>query len=407
MDKQKEAFDKLSRLKVGALFMEMGTGKTKVALDLISSKAEKVNYILWICPCSLKSEIESERQKWHPELTLDVVGCESIGSSDRIFLEVLEKAQNHKTFIVVDESLKIKNAEAKRTVRILHLGMYSEYRLILNGTPLTRNVLDLYSQMQFLSPKILGMSFTQFKNTYTEYYIHGRLKGLVKKQHNIDHLISKIEPYIFDSELELNQRKTFLNYSYRMTEEEMEEYQAIKDSYMCRYDEDGRLDFFSLAQSLQSFYTSCVDRKALLQEILDQSEEKTIVFVKYLKSIPEGSLKIIGEMNQKEREEALRRFKADEKVLFITYGSGSFGLNLQFCRRMIFLEHSFDYAQKVQAEARIYRIGQTQDVEYINLWCSVGLERMISESLRKKTNLLDEVKKEIEKRGEKEWLKTI
>lgn len=41
MTKQEEAFKKLSRLKVGALFMEMGTGKTKVALDLISSKQNK------------------------------------------------------------------------------------------------------------------------------------------------------------------------------------------------------------------------------------------------------------------------------------------------------------------------------------------------------------------------------
>lgn len=90
---QQSAFEKLSRLKVGALFMEMGTGKTKVALDLIQSKIHKVDYVLWICPCSLKCEIEAERQKWHADLRLDVVGCESIGMSDRIYLEVLEKCK--------------------------------------------------------------------------------------------------------------------------------------------------------------------------------------------------------------------------------------------------------------------------------------------------------------------------
>ena len=65
MTNQELAFKKLSRLKVGALFMEMGTGKTKVALDLIASKMHKVDYVLWICPCSLKAEIEAERVKWH------------------------------------------------------------------------------------------------------------------------------------------------------------------------------------------------------------------------------------------------------------------------------------------------------------------------------------------------------
>lgn len=124
-----DAFDKLSKLKVGALFMETGTGKTKIALDLMAYKAHKVDYILWICPCSLKGEIEQERQKWHPELTFDVVGCESLGSSDRIYLETLEKVRNHKSFIIVDESLKIKNVSAKRTHRIINLGDNAEYKL--------------------------------------------------------------------------------------------------------------------------------------------------------------------------------------------------------------------------------------------------------------------------------------
>lgn len=93
---QEKAFEKLSKLKVGALFMEMGTGKTKVALDLIASKKEKIDYILWICPFSIKSEILVEKNKWHPELEIEVVGCESIGSSDRIYIELLNKVENSK-----------------------------------------------------------------------------------------------------------------------------------------------------------------------------------------------------------------------------------------------------------------------------------------------------------------------
>lgn len=181
INEQQLAFDKLSRLKVGALFMGMGTGKTKVALDLIESKMHKVDYVLWICPYSLKNEIEAERQKWHADLQIDVVGCESIGMSDRIYLEILEKMQDKQCFVVVDESLKIKNKEAKRTERILKIGELATYKLILNGTPLSKNVLDLWTQIQFLSPKILNMSYNQFKDTYCECYIRGKLKGRVKK----------------------------------------------------------------------------------------------------------------------------------------------------------------------------------------------------------------------------------
>lgn len=245
MNNQQAAFEKLSRLKVGALFMEMGTGKTKVALDLIASKRSKVDFVLWICPCSLKSEIEAERKKWHADLKLDIVGCESIGSSDRIYLETLRKVAGRRAFIVVDESLKIKNREAKRTERILRLGETAEYKLILNGTPLSKNALDLWTQMQFLSPKILRMGYNEFKNTYCEYYIRGRLKGLVKRQHNVEHLISKVEPYIFDAALEIGKKKHYYDYSYEM--DDFDGYEELK----MRYLQAPIFDFMAVSQVLQ------------------------------------------------------------------------------------------------------------------------------------------------------------
>lgn len=53
---QEAAVGKLGRLKVGALFMEQGTGKTRTALELISRRMDKgkVNAVLWLCPCSVK-----------------------------------------------------------------------------------------------------------------------------------------------------------------------------------------------------------------------------------------------------------------------------------------------------------------------------------------------------------------
>lgn len=402
MTNQEKAFEKLSRLKVGALFMEMGTGKTKVALDLICSKAHKVEYVLWICPYSLKSEIEAERQKWHEELTIDIVGCESIGASDKEYLRLLRAVETHKTFIVVDESLKIKNKEAKRTERILKLGEFAEYRLILNGTPLSKNVLDLWTQMQFLSPKILKMSYNEFKNTYCEYYVRGRLKGLVKKQYNVEHLISLIQPYIFDSELELGKQKHYSDYPYQM--DDREEYEELKGRYL----QAPNIDFMAISQALQAHYCNSTGKAQIIEKLINKINDRVIVFVKFLKSIPNGAAAITGDLNEKERAAVIEDFRNGKtKVLYITYGCGAFGLNLQFCRHMIFADHTFDYAQQIQAEARIYRIGQENDVNYYNLWCDVGLERLIRGSLEKKTRLLDEVKKEIDKNGAEQWLKSI
>lgn len=397
---QQLAFDKLSRLKVGALFMEMGTGKTKVALDLINSKSNKIDYILWICPFSIKNEIIKERDKWYPAMKINVVGCETIGSSDRTYLKILKKVSTSKAFIVVDESLKIKNINAKRTRRIIEFGEYAQYKLILNGTPITKNVIDLYTQMQFLSPKILKMSFNQFKNTYCEYYIRGKLKGMVKKQHNIEHLISLIEPYIFDCDLDIEAKKMYYNYFYNV---DTFQYSKLKNELL---EGIANIDFFVLTTKLQQFYTTY--KEEMLKELLEQINDQVIIFVKYLDSIPAGANKIVGDMNTKERKQVIDRFeRGDFKELYITYGCGSYGLNLQFCRNIIFAEHCFDYSQRIQAEARIYRIGQNYDVNYYNLWCNVGLEKMIQSSLNKKSNLLNEIKKEIEKKGESNLKKLL
>lgn len=402
------AFEKLSKLKVGALFMEMGTGKTRVALNLIASKVHKVDYILWICPYSLKHEIAAEQQKWHPDLPLDIVGCESIGSSDSIYLNVLQNMQNKRCFVVVDESLKIKNKDAKRTGRILKIGELAIYKLILNGTPLSKNVLDLWTQMQFLSPKILNMSYSEFKNTYCEYYIRGRLRGAVKKQCNVEHLVSLIQPYIFDCDLEINSKKNYHDITYSMSESELYEYESIKNEYLraCFNNIDG-IDFFAFSQLLQKHYCAATSKQQQLKSLVDIIGEKVIVFVKFLNSIPDGALRITGDMDSKQRTEAIQFFRDNEKILYITYGCGAYGLNLQFAKNIIFAEHTFDYAQREQAEARVYRMGQKHDVDYYNLYCDIGLERLIRASLTKKTNLLDDLKREIERKGVEEWVKSI
>ena len=409
-ENQEQAIAKLSRLKVGALFMEMGTGKTRVALDLIASKVHKVDMVLWICPFSLKQEIENEVEKWHPHLELNVVGCESIGASDRIFMELLEKVQTKKAFIVVDESLKIKNIYAKRTRRIIELGDHAQYKLILNGTPVSKNILDLWTQMEFLSPKILNMTYNEFRDSYCEYYTSGRLKGLVRKQHNVPHLIAKIEPYIFDCELDIDTKKVHYVEHYWL--DDRQAYEEYKNELLYEYligEDDFNFKAYSI--KLQKWYVMNSNRDDMLRMLLDRIDDRVIVFVKYLDSIPYDAMSITGSKTALERKQTIKDFKDNKfKILYITYGCGSFGFNLQFCKNMVFAEQTWDYAQRIQSEARIYRIGQGSNVNYYDFLCEgVGLEEMIQRCLNKKVSLLDEMKLEIERTsgGVKEWLKNI
>lgn len=397
---QKVAFDKLSELKIGALFMEMGTGKTKVMCDIIRSKRGKYDHVIWMCPFSLIEETRKEIAKWiNDEIIL--VGYETISASDRVYLELLNMKN---TFIVLDESIKIKNMDAIRTNRVIELSQNAKYRFILNGTPLTRNVLDVWSQMQFLSPKILNMSFKQFKNNYTEYYLRGRLKGLVKTQYNTEHLVSLIEPYIFDSKLEIESKKHYYRYYYDLVN--IDTYQNIKEFYMKNYESTNTFSFYPMITELQKNYTSSDDRMAIIDQI---SKDKIVmIYVKYLSNIPEEEIKITGGESLQERSQILDEFrKGNIQRLWITYGCGSYGLNIQECKHIIFADHTFDYGQRIQAEARIYRYGQHDDVHYYDLVCSCGLEEFILNSQLKKIRLSNEIKKVIEKVGEVEWLKSI
>ena len=170
---QQEAYKKLRRTKVGALFMEMGTGKTRTALELATERMNegKTDCILWLCPVSVKQTIANEVEKhlqnakyelvdssdiknWQADIY--ITGIESMSQSDSNYHNALNIVDRRNAFIVLDESSLIKNKYAKRTKRVWRLGEHCNYKLILNGTPISNNEQDLYCQWYFLDYRILG-----------------------------------------------------------------------------------------------------------------------------------------------------------------------------------------------------------------------------------------------------------
>ena len=82
LPQQEAAVEKLKGLKVGALFMEMGTGKTRTALELIKQKMErgKFEQVLWLCPCSVKKNLEVDINKHTGEMP-DFIKIETVKKS--------------------------------------------------------------------------------------------------------------------------------------------------------------------------------------------------------------------------------------------------------------------------------------------------------------------------------------
>lgn len=76
---------------------------------------------------------------------------------------------------------------------------------------------------------------------------------------------------------------------------------------------------------------------------------------------------------------------------------------------IVFADRTWDYAMMTQAEARVYRLGQNEDVSYITLCAkNIGLEKILTKNLTRKTDMLKEVKEEISvlnQEEQKKWLK--
>lgn len=401
LQNQIEAQSHLSSWRVGALFMEAGTGKTRVAVDLVNSVPD-IDLVVWIGPLQtiqfhpFRPSVKDEVNKWGGfQAPVVYTGIESIQASGRIFLNLREKIEDARNpFIVVDESLKIKNVEALRTKRMLDLGTLAEYKLILNGTPITRNLLDLWPQMQFLSPSILNMGLAEFKNTFCEYVkITKSFKGkqsytkeFITGYDNIDYLYSLIRHYVFECDLMLNVNQFYNTIKYTLDEDCLSEYIRLKEKYL----DDETLQwknnniFLEMTQKMQHTYCVTSDKFIKLDELFKQIvESRTIIFCKYIKS----------------REMCAKRYP---KATVLSYQKESLGLNLQHLCNTVYFDKNWDYALRVQSGRRTFRTGQEYDCRYWDMTGNVGLESLIDRNIKKKTGMTEYFKEKTKEQIKKE-----
>lgn len=422
---QEVAVNKLNAHKVCALYMEQGTGKTRTILEIIKHKYDdkKIDKVLWICPISVKKTIEKEIDK-HVDnmIPIVIVGAESISQSARIYSEIYAYV-DERTYLAVDESNLVKNPKAVRTIRITKIADACLYKAILNGTPISRNEADLYAQWRILDWRILGYrSFWAFANNHVIWDKNRR--GVIDKVDNVEYITNMIKPYSFqvskEDVLDLP-AKRYDTVKFELTREQDVAYEDAAMELLSMIDDampHTVYRMFSVLQTISSGDIVSVDRdkttklgrispsdnprlKTLLK-YLEGNEEKVIIFCKYAEEIKEissllGAMSVVvdGSVSGKKRDKALNDFEGDKRYLITNKGVSSYGLNLQFCSNVIFYNNDWDLATKAQAEDRVHRIGQVNNVNITDIIASNTLEERVMKNLDGKSNLLDAIKRSI------------
>jgi len=208
------------------LFYEQGLGKTFTSIQLCSAWATegKIESVLVICPSSIKVVWPDELEEHcsipcvsHVAMAgkykaLEkfiskkdgfqwlVAGIEGL-SQGKLFSYLRRYVSNRKCAIILDESSRIKNPTKVRTEACLKLSGFAAKSLILSGTSITTGIENLYSQIKFLDPHIIGFhSFFSFRNYFCQ-MINMEVKpgvnvAKVVGYKNVDEFVNTLSPHV-------------------------------------------------------------------------------------------------------------------------------------------------------------------------------------------------------------------
>lgn len=182
-----------------ALFMEMGTGKSKVIIDtacylymnkriegqvIVAPKGVYHNWIENELPTHMSDAVQWRAAHWSSSARKEekdaikklhqpgnffrtfVINVEAM-NSERAVDEVVDFMKKYRCMLTIDESTTIKNPNAKRTKILINLGKFAPFRRVCSGNPIPNGPLDLYSQTEFLQRNLLGFAnYFAFRNRF-------------------------------------------------------------------------------------------------------------------------------------------------------------------------------------------------------------------------------------------------
>ena len=372
---QLEALEKSWAAETYALFMEMGTGKSKVLVDniavlydkgairgalIIAPKGVYKNWDEIEFPVHLPDHVEHTKVLWEPNITkrkqmeLDtlfdgkddlkvlIMNVEAFSTTKGLdFAHSFLNIFLGKALIGIDESTTIKSPTAKRTKNILKIGELAKYRRILTGSPVTKSPLDLYTQCKFLDPYHLDEdSYYAFRARYSNMVkrnFGGRSVQLVVSYRRLDELAKKLEKFSYrvlkEDCLDLPP-KVFTKRIVELSDEQKKMYITMKNAAIAEQDGKVMSSMSALTTLLRLHQITCGTFKAddgtltpiknnritALMDCLEETDGKVIIWATYredIKNIVESLKKAYGDASTVEYHGAVDpRVRQEQIALF-------------------------------------------------------------------------------------------
>jgi SNF2 family DNA or RNA helicase len=419
----------------GCLADDMGLGKTLQTIAFLQHlkvSNSKCQPSLIIAPTSLIFNWKNEIDKFCPTLKLLVfTGANRIENKNNFnefdliistygsLLNDIEFLKDFKfNYVILDESQAIKNPNSKRykAVRLLH----SYNKIALTGTPIENNTFDLYAQLNFLNPGLLG-NMTHFKNNFSDAIDKekdvdaSQLLGKIiapfmlrrTKEQVATELPEKTESIIF-CEMEKEQRKvydTFKNQYRDYLLNKIDE-NGVEKSQM--YILDGLTKLRQICNSTalipteEDFGNYSVKLETLIENIKEKTgNHKILVFSQFVKMLQIVKSRLEEESIHYEyldgqttnRQERVENFQKNDavRVFLISLKAGGTGLNLTEADYVFIIDPWWNPAVENQAIDRCYRIGQTKKVMAYRMICKDTIEEKIVSLQQKKKNVASSI----------------
>ena len=417
---QQEAVDAVRDLPYSAVFHEQGLGKTKIAIDVLLHWLDTgvVDTVLVVAKKSLISNWKRELAA-HMHLRPRVLtqsrkdNFAAFNSPARLMLTHFEvfvsEPERMSLFlrtrdvgVILDESAKIKNPNARVSQCLHELGPLFKRRMIMTGTPVANRPYDIWSQIYFLDAgDALGQDFQAFKaDTDLTSELNSNPNARADFENRIEGLFSRIAPFSVretkdGGRIELPEK---VIEAVPCTWEHLQHdlYLQYRDSLRAIVMRDGvpaednaesilkrilrLVQIASNPRLVDSHYSGepgkvpyLVD---LIQQITDRGE-KCIVWSAFNQNVdflarelqPFGTCKLHGRMAMEQRDRSVIRFleKPETRILVATPGVAKEGLTLTVANHVIFYDRTFSLDDYLQAQDRIHRISQSRTCYVYNL----------------------------------------